>query len=142
MWEKKFSPQNDAKWLSLNHDHILVFAKNKEIWRPNLLARSQKQEKNFKNPDNDPRGAWSSADYTCAKSKDERPNFYYPITNPNTNEEFWPTTIRVWAFEKSSHERNVANNLIWWGKTGTNSVPRLKKFADKVRGGTVPTTVC
>ncbi|MFI3156996.1 MAG: site-specific DNA-methyltransferase [Methylococcaceae bacterium] len=141
MWEKKFSPQNDAKWLSQNHDHILVFSKNKEIWRPNLLARSQKQEKNFKNPDNDPRGAWSSADYTCAKSKDERPNLYYPIMNPNTNQEVWPNPIRVWAFDKNTHEKNVSNDLIWWGKNGTNPVPRLKKFADKVRNGTVPTTV-
>ncbi|MBL6987926.1 MAG: site-specific DNA-methyltransferase [Methylobacter sp.] len=141
MWEKKFSPQNDAKWLSLNHDHILAFSKNKEIWRPNLLARSQKQEKNFKNPDNDPRGTWSSADYTCAKSKDERPNLYYPIVNPNTGEEVWPNPIRVWAFDRNSHERNVADNLLWWGKNGKNPVPRLKKFADRVREGTVPTTV-
>ncbi len=141
MWEKKFSPQNDAKWLSLNHDHILLFSKNKEIWRPNLLARSQKQEKNFKNPDNDPRGAWSSADYTCAKSKDERPNLYYPIVNPNTEKEIWPNPIRVWAFDRKSHEANVAGNLLWWGKDGKNPVPRLKKFADKVREGTVPTTV-
>lgn len=141
MWEKKFSPQNDAKWLSLNHDHILVFAKNKEIWRPNLLARSLKQEKNFKNPDNDPRGAWSSADYTCAKSKDERPNLYYPVLNPNTGEEIWPNPIRVWAFDRNSHERNVADNLLWWGKSGKNPVPRLKKFADRVREGAVPTTV-
>jgi len=70
MWEKKFSPQNDAKWLSQNHDHILVFARNKDIWRPNLLARSQKQEKNFKNPDDDPRGPWSSADYRNEKIDD------------------------------------------------------------------------
>ncbi|NCC50460.1 MAG: site-specific DNA-methyltransferase [Spartobacteria bacterium] len=141
MWEKKFSPQNDAKWLSLNHDHILLFSKNKEIWRPSLLARSQKQEKNFKNPDNDLRGMWSSADYTCAKSKDERPNLYYPILNPNTGKEVWPKPIRVWAFDKNSHERNVADNLLWWGKDGRNPVPRLKKFADRVREGTVPTTV-
>lgn len=141
MWEKKFSPQNDAKWLSLNHDHILVFAKNKEVWRPNLLARSKKQEKNFKNPDNDPRGPWTSTDYTCAKSKDERPNLYYPIVNPNTGEQIWPSPVRVWAFDRLSHERNVAENLLWWGRSGTNPVPRLKKFADKVREGTVPTTV-
>jgi adenine-specific DNA-methyltransferase len=141
MWEKKFSPQNDAKWLSQNHDHILVMAKNKECWRPNLLARSIKQERNFKNPDNDPRGVWSSADYTCAKSREERPNLYYAITNPNTGEEILPNQNRVWAFDKNSHEKNVANNLLWWGKSGKNPVPRLKKFADAVREGTVPTTV-
>ena len=141
MWEKKFSPQNDAKWLSQNHDHVLVFAREKSVWRPNLLARSQKQEKNFKNPDADPRGEWSSADYTCAKSKDERPNLYYPILNPTTKQEIYPSVTRVWAFDRQSHERNVAENLLWWGKDGKNPVPRLKKFASRVREGTVPTTV-
>lgn len=141
VWEKKFSPQNDAKWLSQNHDHILVLAKNKELWRPNLLARSPKQEKNFKNPDNDPRGPWSSADYTCAKSSAERPNLFYPIRNPVTKQDVWPRPIRVWAFDRTSHERNVAEGLLWWGKDGANPVPRLKKFPEDVREGTVPTTV-
>jgi adenine-specific DNA-methyltransferase len=141
MWEKKFSPQNDAKWLSINHDHILVYAKDKQSWHPNLLPRSSKQEKNFKNPDDDPRGAWSSADYTCAKNKDERPNLYYAITNPHTGEEIWPNPTRVWAFEPESHERNEREGLVWWGKDGTNSMPRLKKFPEHIRAGTVPTTV-
>lgn len=141
VWEKKFSPQNDAKWISLNHDHILCIAKDKSIWRPNLLGRSEKQEKNFGNPDNDPRGDWSSGDYTCAKSKDERPNLYYPIRNPNTGIEHWPNVNRVWGYDPKTHAENVKNNLLWWGKNGNNSVPRLKKFSDKVRQGTVPTTV-
>jgi adenine-specific DNA-methyltransferase len=55
IWEKKQSPQNDAKWLSDTHDHILVFAKNKELWRPNLLERSEESNSRYKNPDNDPR---------------------------------------------------------------------------------------
>lgn len=141
VWQKKFSPQNDAKWLSDMHDHILVFAKDKMNWRPNLLARSLKQDKNFKNPDNDPRGPWASADYTCAKSKDERPNLYYAIRNPHTKQEVWPKTTRVWAFDPAAHARNVADKLVWWGKDGDNPVPRLKKFPEDVRQGTVPVTV-
>ena len=74
MWEKKFSPQNDAHQLSINHDHVLVFAKRTELWRPKLLPRSSKQLGNFKNPDADARGDWLSVDYTCAKTRDERPN--------------------------------------------------------------------
>jgi len=141
VWQKKFSPQNDAKWFSDMHDHVLVFAKDKNLWRPNLLARSEKQERNYKNPDADPRGAWASADYTCAKSKDERPNLYYGITNPNTGEEVWPKPTRVWAFDPAAHEKNVLEELVWWGTSGRNSVPRLKRFPGQVRQGTVPGTV-
>lgn len=58
IWEKKYSPQNDAKWLSDSHDHILVYARNKDCWRPNLLPRTEAMDARYKNPDNDPRGPW------------------------------------------------------------------------------------
>jgi adenine-specific DNA-methyltransferase len=139
-WEKKFSPQNDAHQLSINHDHVLVYAKKTEIWRPNLLPRSEKQSANFKNPDHDTRGAWLSADYTCAKTKDERPNLFYGILNPHTDKEVWPSTTRVWAYDRESTAKNVAENLLFWGLKGENERPRFKKFADSVQQGTVPTT--
>ncbi|MBP3979220.1 site-specific DNA-methyltransferase [Acidovorax sp. JG5] len=139
-WEKKFSPQNDAYQISINHDHVLVYAKRSDNWRPNLLPRSEKQAKNFKNPDNDPRGPWLSADYTCAKTKDERPNLYYAIRNPFTGQDVWPSTTRVWAFERASTEFNLEQGLLYWGANGNNERPRLKKFPDAVQQGTVPTT--
>ncbi|MDD2608917.1 MAG: site-specific DNA-methyltransferase [Giesbergeria sp.] len=139
-WEKKFSPQNDAYQISINHDHVLVYAKRSENWRPNLLPRSEKQTKNFKNPDNDPRGPWLSADYTCAKTKDERPNLYYAIQNPFTGQDVWPSTTRVWAFERTSTQLNLEQGLLYWGANGNNERPRLKKFPDTVQQGMVPTT--
>ena len=65
IWQKKYAPANDAKWFSNSHDHILVYAYNKEIWRPNRILRSEnaKNLKNYKNPDNDPRGTWRSDNY-------------------------------------------------------------------------------
>src|SRR5699024_11202337 len=76
IWEKKFSPQNDATWLSDSHDHIIVFAKNKELWRPNQLPRSAEMNSRYRNPDSDPRGAWTSSDLTVRTySKD----YDYPI---------------------------------------------------------------
>ena len=80
IWEKKFSPQNDAKWLSDNHDFILVYAKNKEVWRPNLLPRSEEMNSRYKNPDNDPRGPWASGDLTVRTYNEE---YDYPITTPS-----------------------------------------------------------
>ena len=62
IWEKKYSPQNDAKWLSDSHDFIIVYAKNKNIWRPNLLPRTDEMNARYKNPDNDPRGLWKPGD--------------------------------------------------------------------------------
>lgn len=65
IWQKKYSPQNDAKYLSNNHDHIFSYAKNKNICRPELLPRSESMNKRYTNPDNDPRGNWKSGDFFC-----------------------------------------------------------------------------
>jgi adenine-specific DNA-methyltransferase len=60
VWQKKYSPQNDAKWLSDSHDHIIIFARNKEKWRPMPLPRTEEMDKRYKNPDHDPRGPWKN----------------------------------------------------------------------------------
>ena len=133
-WHKRVSPANDAKYFSADHDHILVYAKNKEFFKPNRLKNSESQLKNFKNVDNDPRGPWNSSAYTCAKNADERPNLYYPIKNPNTGEEIWPKRTRVWAYGEETHLDNERNGLVYWGKDGKGSMPRIKKFLSNSKG--------
>lgn len=136
IWQKKYAPQNDAKWLSDNHDHILVYAKNKEIWRPNLLPRTVEAEARYKNPDNDPRGVWKATDFsvkTYSAAND------YPIETP-TGRVVNPPESRCWVTSKERFEELVADNRIWFGKTG-NNVPSLKKFLTEVKGGTTSLTV-
>lgn len=146
VWQKKQSPQNDATYFSDMHDHILVYAKRAKEnkadpfgWQRNLLERGEEQDRRYSNPDNDPRGDWTSVDYTCNKTADERPNLYYPIVNPNTNQVIYPSRSRVWRFDRETHEKNVRENRIWWGNSG-DSFPRLKKFRSEVQDGIVPST--
>ncbi|MBI3813607.1 MAG: site-specific DNA-methyltransferase [Nitrospinae bacterium] len=136
IWEKKFSPQNDAKWLSDSHDHILVYAKNKEIWRPNLLPRTDEMDSRYKNPDNDPRGIWTSSDLTV---KTYTPNTDYPIKLPS-GKVVNPTESRCWAVSKDKFEELVADNRIWFGESG-NNMPRLKRFLSEVQEGSVSKTI-
>lgn len=136
IWQKKFSPQNDAKWISDNHDFIMVYAKNKEIWRPNLLPRTADMDSRYKNPDNDPRGPWTSSDFTArtySASTD------YPITTPS-GRVVSPTKSRSWISSKEEFERLVADNRIWFGANG-NNVPRKKTFLSEVQGGVVPMSI-
>lgn len=142
VWQKKYAPANDSIWLSDNHDHVLVFAKDKTTWRPNKLPRGLKENSAYKNPDNDPRGPWKAGDYTCAKNADERPNLFYPITNPNTGEEIWPKRTRVWGYGREAHLQHAADGLIWWGKKGTNKVPSFKRLLSSVEDdGVVSQTI-
>ena len=68
IWEKKYSPQGNAQWLSDSHDFVLVYAKQKATWSPNLLPRTDEMDGRFKNPDNDPRGPWKAVDATISLS--------------------------------------------------------------------------
>ncbi|MDE6056032.1 MAG: site-specific DNA-methyltransferase, partial [Lachnospiraceae bacterium] len=107
---------------------ILVYAKKKETWIPNRLPLNEKQMKYYQNPDNDERGAWNSATYTCNKSNKERPNLYYPIKNPFTNELVYPSPTAVWKYSKEQTEVYQAEGKLFWGKDGTARYPRFKKF--------------
>jgi len=136
IWEKKYSPQNDAKWLSDSHDHILVYAKNKEIWRPNLLPRTTEMNARYKNPDNDHRGPWKAADFSV---KTYSASYDYPITTPS-GRVVNPPESRCWVTSKKRFEELINDNRIWFGKTG-NNVPARKKFLSEVKGGSVSKTI-
>ena len=123
IWEKKYSPQNDAKWLSDNHDFILVYAKTKEIWRPNLLPRSAEMNSRYKNPDNDLRGVWIS-DNLSVRTYTEAND--YPITTPS-GRIVNPPSGACWRFSKEKLKEMISENRIWFGKDG-NIVPRIKDF--------------
>jgi adenine-specific DNA-methyltransferase len=136
IWEKKFSPQNDAKWLSDSHDHILVYAKEKDIWRPNLLPRTDEMDARYKNPDNDPRGIWTSGDLSV---KTYTPSTDYPITTPS-GRVVNPPAGYCWRVSKEKFAELVKDNRIWFGPNGKN-VPRIKRFLSEVQEGSVSKTI-
>ena len=136
IWEKKFSPSNDAKWLSDSHDFVMIYAKNKNIWRPNLLPRSEEMNSRYKNPDNDPRGEWTSGDCsvkTYSASAD------YPITTPS-GRVVNPPAGYCWRFSKEKFAELIADNRIWFGKDG-DGVPRVKRFLSDVKEGITAMTI-
>jgi len=128
MWKKRVSPANDSQWFSSDHEYILVYAKNKENWFPERLERNAKQNSYYTNPDNDSRGPWNSAAYTCNKNKDERPNLYYPLINPNNGQEVWPKETAVWAYSKETHQKHIKEDILYWGSDGKSKSPRKKQF--------------
>ena len=133
-WFKKASPSNDAQYFSNDIEYILVYARNKSEWVINRLVLNEKQLKNYSNPDNDPRGLWNSATYTCNKSSDARPSLYYSITNPNTKEEIWPSKDAVWAYSYDEYLEHKKNNMLYWGVNGDAKMPRFKTFLSGHQG--------
>lgn len=139
-WEKRYAPPPDTKDIGYMHESIMAYRRSPKFQR-NLLPLTEDQKNRYKNLDNDPRGPWKPADYTCRYTIKERPNLFYPIVNPNTGDKIWPKRTRVWAMSKEKHDRNVKEGLIWWGKSGKNSVPALKNFLHKIQQGMMPVSL-
>ena len=147
VWQKKSSPQANAVWLSDSHDHVLVYAKVKQVWRPKLLQRTAEADARFSNPDNDPRGLWMSSDFTISLTGGARGAAYaktgiseniFEITTPS-GRTLSPTKGRCWGSSKARFSELVVDNRIWFGEAGGN-VPRLKRFLSEVQDGIVATT--
>ena len=131
IWEKKFSPQNDAKYFSENHDYLICYAKNVSELEIKLLPRTEESNARYKNIDNDRRGAWTSGDLL---RKDVQQSGVYTITTPNGTQ-YNPPSGRSWRVSQTKFVEMVADNRIWFGENGGN-VPRIKRFLSEVQDGT------
>lgn len=131
IWEKKYSPQNDAKWLSDGHDFIIVYAKNKQLWRPNLLPRTEKQNKAYRYDDGDGKGPYRTGD-VLVKTFSETGVF--GITNPKTGKTYFPPKGSCYRFSKETADRYLAENRFYFGKNG-DGAPQLKRYLSEVKQG-------
>ena len=128
VWQKRTSP--DARiQLGAAHDHVMVFAKHIDKAAFNPLKLSSEQAKNFKNPDNDPRGAWSSTDFTA---QGWRPNQMYEIVTPNGTR-YTPPAGRCWGNVEPAFMRLCAERRMWFGKDGGGR-PRVKNYLSENEG--------
>jgi len=148
VWQKKSSPQANAVWLSDSHDHILVFANNKEVWKPNLLPRSEEANARYSNVDNDPRGLWTSGDCTISLTGGQRGAQFsrtgfsaniYELTTPSGRIAS-PPPGTCWRFSKERFQELIDENRIYFGANGNNA-PRYKRFLSEVQDGIVPMTL-
>ena len=138
IWEKRYSPQNAVQWFSENHDFILVYAKNKMIWHPQLLERTDEMNARYTNRDNDPRGPWKAVDSTAQGGHGTKSQFYV-LKAPNGKEHHL-TSGRCWLYTEKVMAEMIADNRIWFGENG-NNVPAIKKFLTEVKQGVACQTI-
>jgi adenine-specific DNA-methyltransferase len=133
IWQKKFSPQNDAKYFSLNHENIYCYAKSKDLFSRNLLPMTDEQKSRYKNLDNDSRGPWTSGDISVSRVTEKD---IYGIKTPS-GREIYPPNGRSWRVSEEKLNDLIKDNRIWFGENGDN-VPRIKRFLSEVQNGIVP----
>ncbi|MCZ0859741.1 site-specific DNA-methyltransferase [Methanocorpusculum sp. MG] len=137
IWERAFAPVNLMKQFSTSHDYILVYAKNVDDLVCYGLLRTSEADDRYQNPDNDPRGVWSSSDMSVGPAVQAN---IYPITTPS-GRIVEPPAGRSWRLSKNAFLERLQDNQIWFGEDG-NGVPRIKRFLSNLRKeGITPMTV-
>lgn len=134
IWEKKYTISNDARWLSDNHDHILVYAKNKDIWKTNRLPRTLEMDKAYKNPDNHPKGPWKSTPLHAKSGSESAEKFSYKFKNGI----IWSPPAGTYPrYSKDTLKRLEENDEIWFGSNG-KSIPSRKTFLSELNSEGTP----
>ena len=137
VWERAFSPKNDARFISNSHDYVLMYAKNITQFVIGRLPRTEEANARYSNPDNDPRGVWMSSDISV---KTYNAECDYPITAPS-GRVIEPPAGRCWRLSKKAFLERLQDNRIWFGPDG-NGVPRIKRFlTDLKHEGMAPTSI-
>ncbi len=138
IWEKRYSPQNAVQWFSENHDFVLVYAKNKLEWHPQLLERTEEMNARYRNLDNDPRGPWKPENSTAQGGHGTKSQFY-TLTAPN-GKKHNPPSGRCWLYTEPVMKKMIEDNRVWFGEDG-NNMPAIKRFLSEVKQGIACQTI-
>lgn len=137
IWERAYSPKNDARFISNSHDYVLMFAKDINQFVIGRLERTAEANSRYSNPDNDPRGDWKPSDMSVKTYNVESD---YPITTPS-GRVVEPPAGRCWRLSKNAFFERLRDNRIWFGPDG-NSVPCIKRFLSELKfDGMAPTSI-
>ena len=137
IWERAYSPKNDAKYISNSHDYVLMYAKQIDKFKIGRLPRTKEANARYQNPDNDPRGVWKPSDMSV---KTYNAECDYPITTPS-GRIVEPPTGRCWRLSKKAFLERLHDNRIYFGSDG-NSVPCIKRFLTELKyDGMAPTSI-
>ena len=137
IWERAYSPKNDAKYVSGSHDYVIMFARSIESFKIGRLPRTEEANARYRNIDNDPRGPWKPGDISV---KTYNSATDYPITTPS-GRVVTPPAGGCWRFNKETFESMVKDNRIYFGTDGS-SVPSVKRFLSELRfEGMAPTSI-
>ena len=137
VWERAYSPKNDAKYISNSHDYILMYAKNIEDFSIGRLPRTEEANARYSNPDNDPRGVWKASDMSV---KTYTASCDYPIVTPS-GKIVEPPAARCWRLSAKAFAERLRDNRIWFGPNG-DSTPSIKRFLSELKfEGMAPTSI-
>jgi len=139
IWEKRTNREN-RKVVSARHDNIVCYCRDSSKLSNAIqqLPMSEKALANYKNPDNDSRGAWKSDPATAQAGHGTKSQFYTFIAPNGTPHEL--ESGRCWLYTKPVMELAAREGRLWFGRDG-NGVPRIKTYLEAKDRGLTPETI-
>jgi adenine-specific DNA-methyltransferase len=135
VWEKAYTANMTAKFISNTHDHIVIYAKSIEFAEVGKIERTEDQVAKFRNPDNDPRGVWKAENLSAGK--------YYAAGQFEIvgakGTRFRPPPGRYWRCNERQYQEWLSDGRITFGLSGDGR-PMLKKFLSEMEDGLTPST--
>jgi adenine-specific DNA-methyltransferase len=133
IWQKADTVRNDARRFSVSHDYLLVYSMS-QGWTVNRLPRTEAMDEVYRNPDNDPRGAWLAGTLI---SPSYRTSGDFEVVTPSGKTHSVPKGTS-WRVPRETFDRLLADNRIWFGKNG-DSTPQRKLFLSEAKERVVDT---
>ena len=128
VWKRRTSSAMDKSLVSIDHEYVVCFSRNPGV----VFWGKEKDYKNYSNPDNDPRGPWTTGDLTVGMNGDARPNQFYDLVDPKTGKVYHPNFNRVWSYIPESMNKLIADGRVLFPEDTTKR-PMLKRFASELR---------
>lgn len=133
VWRRRTSSQMAQSKISIDHEYIVAYFKN----RNSKFNGTKKDYKNYSNPDNDHRGAWTLGDLTVGMTKDQRPNQFFDLINPYNGDLYSPSPKRVWTFAPDTMEQKIKENRVVFPKLKKGK-PMMKRFLSELKSDIDP----
>ncbi len=123
IWQSRTSISNDFE-VSLNHNHTLIYSKNREKL---LFGGDKIDSSEYINPDNDPRGPWKLVPIDANHAGGDT---VYPVVNPKTGVEYLPPNGRIWCYNRDTMQKLLDDGRIKFG-LNDNSAPKRKLYLNE-----------
>ena len=128
IWKSRQNKDNrNITGVSIDHEYILCYSKKKGI---RVIKGSERKIDQYKNPDNDPRGLWTSANMVGLLPADQRPNCHYDLINPETGVNYGKPDMG-WRYDRNTMNKLISENRIIWPDLPTGR-PRRKAFLSEI----------
>jgi adenine-specific DNA-methyltransferase len=133
VWKRRASSALAYRNISIDHEYVLIYGKSET----GSFYGVDKDYKGYSNPDNDPRGPWTTGDLTVGMTAEMRPNQFYDLVDPKTGNVFKPSASRVWSYIPESMDVLIKENRIVFPDS-TDKRPMKKRFLSELKSNTNP----